>query len=99
MLKSEKLPVFDEQVLKLTEQQAKREGAYEEFLKLVTDLREDLQILLVASDLLNELNSGEPIETAAAGVDIRDFSGLNRRTPGIVELCSKKSTEHQTCLD
>lgn len=96
LLRGEEPPSLDAEVKYLTEPKGVVDGAYEEFSRLVADLKEDLQVSPVLSNLLIELNNGEPIEIAAASVGGWDFSGLNRRNPGMSELRSKKTSEDPT---
>lgn len=90
LLQSEEPPSPDDLVKQLTEQKTELEGAHEKFARLETELKEDLNVSLVSFDLVNSLINGEPVESAAANVGIRDFSDSNRGTPRIAELSLKK---------
>lgn len=94
LLRGEEPPSLDAEVEQLTHQRSDLEGAYEEFAKLVPDLKEDLRVYPVSPISVNDHIDGEPIVSTAATVGVRDFSGSNRRTSGIADLGSKATSEY-----
>lgn len=54
-------PFLDSEAKKLTEQKGDLEGGHEVFTKLVADLKEVLRVSPAPTNMLKELNDGEPI--------------------------------------
>lgn len=99
MLQIEEPPILEDEIKQLTEQKEGLKGAYEAFAKLIADLKEDIRVSPIATDLLKELKNSEPIEMVAGSVGICDLSGSNRATPDVAELSSKKASSDRTSTE